>query len=232
MDAVVAAHERRDVTERFIVLRGGRFRMGTDNSPLPNDGEGPSRLIDVKPFAIDPYAVTNSWFAEFVAATGYVTEAERFGWSLVFKNFVTRGEGMTGDAPSWWRRIEGASWKRPEGPWSEIDARADHPVVHVSWNDATAFARWAGGRLPTEAEWEFAAQGGLKGSRFPWGDEEPNDEVVHPAISGRGSSPTVICIPIKRAQQRSMPSPRTDTASSIWWEILGNGAQMLFASNR
>ncbi len=185
----VAARQRREVPERFIVLRGGRFRMGTDNSPLPNDGEGPSRLVDVKPFAIDPYAVTNHWFAEFVAATGYVTEAERFGWSLVFKNFVAQHEGTSEDAPSWWKRVDGACWKSPEGPSSDIATRAEHPVVHVSWHDATAFAQWAGGRLPTEAEWEFAAQGGLKGSRFPWGDEEPNDDVLHPCNIWQGDFP-------------------------------------------
>jgi formylglycine-generating enzyme required for sulfatase activity len=188
-NGVTAAHQRREFPKRFVVLRGGRFRMGTDQSPLPNDGEGPSRLIDVKPFAIDPYAVTNSWFAEFVAATGYVTEAERFGWSLVFRNLAAQHEGMSGDAPSWWLRVEGACWKNPEGASSNIAARADHPVVHVSWNDAAAFAGWAGGRLPTEAEWEFAAQGGLKGSRFPWGDEEPNDDAFPSCNIWRGEFP-------------------------------------------
>ena len=151
--------------------------MGTDQSPLPQDGESPARPVEVRPFAIDPYAVSNRWFSDFVSATGYVTEAERFGWSLVFRDFVAAGgqAGGSPHAPSWWRRIEGACWNHPEGPQSGIAGREDHPVTHVSWNDAAAFAHWLGGRLPTEAEWEFAAQGGLARARFPWGDEEPND---------------------------------------------------------
>jgi formylglycine-generating enzyme required for sulfatase activity len=162
--------------------------MGTDDSPLPQDGESPSRPVEVKPFAIDPCAVTNRWFGEFAAETGYVTEAERFGWSLVFGNLAADPSDVSGATPSWWRRVEGACWKNPEGPQSDVVERADHPVVHVSWNDATSFAHWAGGRLPTEAEWEFAAQGGLAGARFPWGDAEPDDS-FSPCNIWRGNFP-------------------------------------------
>ncbi len=172
-------------------IRGGRFRIGTDASPLPQDGEGPSRLATVKPFAIDPFAVTNGWFAEFAAATGYRTDAERFGWSLVFKDFAVDAPAASGSlsAPPWWRRIEGACWRHPEGPQSTIAERAMHPVVHVSWADAAAFAAWAGGRLPTEAEWEVAAHGGLAAARFPWGDREPDDASFQPCNIWQGEFP-------------------------------------------
>lgn len=174
---IIARTQNRGIPSRFIRLAGGTFRMGTDEKILPDDGEYPSRRVSVGPFAIDPYAVTNEWFAEFVAATGYVTDAERLGWSYVFAGFLPDDYPSIGgaiDAP-WWRRVDGATWKYPEGPGSSIDSRKDHPVVHISWNDAQAFARWVGGRLPTEAEWEFAARGGLEGRRYAWGDDEPND---------------------------------------------------------
>jgi formylglycine-generating enzyme required for sulfatase activity len=177
---------------RLVQVRSRRFRIGTDISPLPQDGESPSRSVSLKPFAVDPFAVTNAWFTEFMAATGYRTDAERFGWSLVFKAFV--GEGTPAvtshDAPAWWRRVEGACWRRPEGPQSSIDARQEHPVVHVSWNDATAFAAWAGGRLPTEAEWECAASGGRANTRFPWGDQEPDDTTFQPCNIWQGDFPS------------------------------------------
>jgi formylglycine-generating enzyme required for sulfatase activity len=139
----------------------------------PSDGEGPARRVVVNAFAIDCAAVDNSRFARFVDATGYVTDAERFGWSFVFWLFLPDDFPPTRAvaAAPWWRQVEGASWRHPEGPQSTLAAREDHPVVHVSWNDAAAFASWAGKRLPTEAEWEAAARGGLEGKRYPWGDE-------------------------------------------------------------
>jgi sulfatase modifying factor 1 len=165
--------------------------MGVDKSPLPQDGESPSREVNVRPFAIDPYAVTNDWFSEFALATGYRTEAERQGWSLVFAAFVPDGARAlaSSDAPSWWRRVDGACWKHPEGPQSDLSDRLDHPVVHVSWNDAVAFAAWAGGRLPTEAEWELAATGGLAGAIYPWGDKEPDDAAFTPCNIWQGDFP-------------------------------------------
>ena len=163
------------VRRDLVALSGGTFWMGTDDTEgFPADGEGPVRPVTVSPFRIGRHAVTNRQFRTFVEDAGYVTEAERFGWSFVFHLLVPkRGvvvRGSSGAAP-WWLGVDGASWKAPEGPGSSIDTRLDHPVIHVSWNDADAFCRWSGTRLPTEAEWEYAARGGLDQKRYAWGDE-------------------------------------------------------------
>lgn len=161
--------------EGMAAVPGGEFRMGTDDEVgFAADGEGPVRTVRLSPFRLEPHAVTNAEFAAFVDATGYVGEAERFGWSYVFAGFLPaalrRGAPRPDGAP-WWCGISGASWARPEGPGSDLSGREDHPVVHVSWNDAVAYCAWAGRRLPTEAEWERAARGGLDQRRYPWGDE-------------------------------------------------------------
>lgn len=158
-----------------VALPGGWFLMGTDDEVgFPADGEGPVREIELSPFRIDPTAVTNAQFATFVKATGYSTDAERFGFSYVFEDFLAPNLASVAvsvpDAP-WWRAVPEATWKHPEGPGSSISSRQNHPVVHVSWNDAQAFCAWSGTRLPTEAEWEYAARGGLEQRRYPWGDE-------------------------------------------------------------
>jgi formylglycine-generating enzyme len=163
--------------EGMILLPAGEFLMGSeDRLAYPTDGEGPVRRVHLPGFWIDACAVTNEQFDRFVADAGYVTEAERLGWSFVFvglQDDLQPAPGV-GRAP-WWRQLEGADWRHPEGPQSDLAGRDGHPVVHMTWNDARAFASALDKRLPTEAEWEYAARGGLEGKRYPWGDElEPD----------------------------------------------------------
>ena len=164
----------------MVELPGGTFRMGTaDLWTSSDDGEGPVHEVALTPFRIDATTVTNAQFAAFVAATGYRTDAERLEWAFVFAGLLpddfepTRGVA----AAPWWRQVYGADWAHPEGPQSSVDNRMDHPVVQVSWQDAVAYCAWAGRRLPTEAEWEYAARGGIEGAVFPWGNDlEPGGE--------------------------------------------------------
>jgi formylglycine-generating enzyme len=161
-----------------VVIPAGAFRMGAaDGEGYVDDGEHPVHEVSITSFEISPTTVTNREFATFCEATGHVTSSEREGWSFVFGGLLpddfppTRGVA----AAPWWRQVDGAEWRHPDGPHSSIDDRLDHPVVHVSWFDAIEYCQWTGTRLPTEAEWEYAARGGLERRRFPWGDElEPD----------------------------------------------------------
>lgn len=167
-----------DLRRAAAPVPGGKGLLGTSQDGVPNDGETPLQQVKIAPFRIGHTAVTNAAFKAFVDATGYETEAERYGWSFVFWAQVPEAVGATQAVVDveWWRRVDGANWRDINGPDTMAGAwHPEHPVVQVSWHDAQAYAKWAGGRLPTEAEWEHAARGGLGDVRFPWGDTEPND---------------------------------------------------------
>ncbi len=195
--------------EGMIWMTGGPFLMGTDDAKAWPD-ERPSHPVEVDGFWIDETEVTNAQFRRFVDATGYVTTAERtptaeeilsqsppgtpappgellVPGSLVFR--PTKQSVPLDDVSQWWHWTPGANWQHPEGPESNLEGRESHPVVHVSWDDASAYAKWAEKRLPTEAEWEFAARGGLQNARFVWGFN-PQDERAPRANLWTGKFPS------------------------------------------
>ena len=175
--------------DALVELPSSRFRMGSDDF-YPE--EGPVREVAVAGFRIERSPVTVAQFAAFVEATGYVTVAERpldpaqypeaepsllVPGSVVFQR--TRGPVPLDDPRHWWAYVPGASWREPWGPGTANDERLDHPVTQVAHEDAEAFARWAGRALPSEAEWEYAARGGLDGRTYAWGDDpEPGGELM------------------------------------------------------
>lgn len=175
----------------MVWVAGGTFMMGADNKQASED-EYPKHKVTVDGFWIDATEVTNAQFAQFVAATGYITTAERKPDWEELKKQLPPGTPKPGDsllvaaslvfsAPAhavelndysqWWTWKKGASWRHPHGPGSTIKGKENYPVVHVSWYDAQAYCNWAGKRLPTEAEWEYAARGGLANAIYPWGNE-------------------------------------------------------------
>ena len=180
----------------YLLIPGGDFTMGTDDAPSSTvmDGEGPARRMHVADFYLQKYEVSNAEFASFVSETGHITEAEKFGDSFVLENLLSEEVSAeitqaVKDAP-WWLPVKGAYWLQPEGVDSNIDTRGDHPVVHISWNDAVAFCKWNdGGRLPTESEWEYAARGGLENRLFPWGSN-PTPKGEHWMNIWQGEFPT------------------------------------------
>jgi sulfatase modifying factor 1 len=162
-------------TRGQVLIDEGTFWMGDSHGDgYAADGELPVHRVRLSPYLIDTKVVTNAQFASFVKATGFVTDAERDGVSAVFHLAVDAAAadvlGRAVGVP-WWLTVRGADWRHPAGPRSTIGDLGNHPVVHVSWRDAQAYCRWAGKRLPTEAEWEYAARGGLEQARYPWGDE-------------------------------------------------------------
>ena len=174
--------------EKMVWILGGAFLMGSDDH-YPE--EAPAHRVGVDGFWMDRYAVTNAQFRRFVTETGYVTVAERppdpaqypdadtdflVPGSLVFRK--TQGPVNLRDYRNWWAFVPGAHWRCPAGPGSSISGRAQHPVVHIAYEDAEAYARWAGKALPTEAEWECAARGGLDGAVYAWGDTFAPDGVM------------------------------------------------------
>lgn len=188
-----------DAPEGMAWIPGGQFTMGSDD-PMAWEEEKPAHQAKVHGFWMDKTEVTNAEFARFVAATHYITDAEKapkledimqqvppgtpppdpkdlVAGGLVFQ--PTAVPVSTDDISQWWHWQPGADWQHPEGPQSDIKGREQHPVVMISWNDAQAYCAWAGKRLPTEAEWEFAARGGLDKKNYVWGDSSPNDSTVY-----------------------------------------------------
>ena len=187
-----------DVTlSPLIAIPGGTFWMGTPASrqPYPGDGETPRRKCTISPYRLEQYEVSNKQYAAFVNATGYRTESEKYAWSFAFEYAISKEikdaiKNQVAAAP-WWLPVEGADWRHPEGPDRDVltDGRANHPVVQVSWDDALAYCKWAGRRLPTEAEWERAARGPKLKRRFPWGNKLIGRNGIHRANIWQGVFP-------------------------------------------
>ena len=177
-----------------VTIPGGEYFIGTTKPVFEADGEGPERRVFVNAFQMDVHEVSNRDFEAFIHATGHITEAERFGHSFVLLSLIKNEDVLSSLSNAvagspWWVPVNGSTWKVPEGKGSGIRERMDHPVVHVSWNDAKAFCAHKGKRLPTEQEWEVACRGGLRDRVYAWGNKwMPNGE--YRANTWQGSFPT------------------------------------------
>ena len=188
---IVKIQKKSKDNKNMVLIPGGVVSMGGDGDGWKD--EFPKHKVEIDSFWMDINEVTNNQFLEFVNSTGYITTAERnIDWNQIKKDlppntpkpddsylvpsslvfFPTSGAVNLNDVSQWWKFINGANWRQPQGPVSNIDGKGNHPVVHVSWYDAIAYCEWAGSRLPTEAEWEYASRGGIIDATFSWGNED------------------------------------------------------------